>query len=93
MKQGRSRSRASLPDEVILTNEFASVRVSVDRRGHTPRLRVEDLEGGGRILIDPLELASFTQAEEQDRLGWLLVGQYRPTAGQDAAGGAADAGL
>ncbi|WP_395106286.1 hypothetical protein [Actinomadura sp. SCN-SB] len=65
----------------------------MDHRGHTPRLRVEDLEGGGRILIDPLELASFTQADDRDRLGWLLVGQYRPTAGHDAAGGAADAGL
>jgi hypothetical protein len=87
MTTGQNRDRTNPSGEAILTNEFASVRVSVDRRGHSPRLRVEDLQGGGGILIDPLELASFTQADDRDRIGWLLVGQYRPTAGGDAGEG------
>lgn len=66
---------------VVLGNEFATVRLSVDRRGHTPRLLVEDLgEDGEATLLDPLELASFTEASEDDRRGWLLVGRYRPLA-------------
>ena len=81
MEQGRAKHGPGPDSEVILTNEFASVRVSVDRRGHSPRLRVEDLESGGSVLIDPLELASFTEADDDDRIRWLLVGRYRPGAG------------
>ena len=62
---------------VILTNEFASVRVAVDRRGHAPRLLVEDLETGRSTLLDPLELVSFCEALDADRVAWLRVGAYR----------------
>jgi hypothetical protein len=61
----------------LLTNEFAAVRVSLDNRGNGPRLLVEDIETGERILLSPLELASLTLADSDDRLGWLRVGQYR----------------
>lgn len=64
----------------VLTNEFASVRLSVDLCGHTPRLRVEDLETGDAIYLDPLELASFCKVTEPDRADWLRVGQYRSDA-------------
>jgi hypothetical protein len=80
MGQSRAQRAPDLESGEILTNEFASVRVSVDRRGHSPRLLVEDLEGGGCALLDPLELASFTEADDDDRIGWLLVGRYRPGA-------------
>jgi hypothetical protein len=60
-----------------LVNEFACVRVSLDTGGHSPRLLVEDLETGVRILISPIELASLCLATPEDRLGWLAVGAYR----------------
>ena len=60
-----------------LMNEFASVRVSLDRAGHDVRLHVEDLESGAEILLSPLELASFCLATPEDRVDWLRVGQYR----------------
>ena len=67
-----------IPDSgTILANEFASVRVSVDRRGHSPRLRVEDLTTGNFVLLEPLEMASFCAALDDDRDRWLLVGEYR----------------
>jgi hypothetical protein len=64
-----------------LMNEFASVRVSLDRAGHDVRLHVEDLESGAEILLSPLELASFCLATPEDRIDWLRVGQYRDERG------------
>ena len=65
------------PEFFLLSNEFAAVRVSVDERGNSPRLLVEDVETGASILLSPIELASFCLADPDDRLGWLRVGQYR----------------
>ena len=62
---------------VVLASEFAAVRVSVDTAANGPRLLVEDIESGESVLLDPLELASFCHAGEEDRLTWLLVGPYR----------------
>jgi hypothetical protein len=73
----------SIPDDasadtgIVLANEFASVRVSVDNRGHSPRLLVQDLISGASILLEPLELASFCVARGEDRDRWLMVGEYR----------------
>jgi hypothetical protein len=60
-----------------LTSEFASVQVSLDRNANGPRLLVRDLESGDQIYLDPLELASFCHATEDDRASWLRVGPYR----------------
>jgi hypothetical protein len=60
-----------------LINEFAAVRVSLDRNGHDPRLLVEDMETGAEILLSPIELASLCLASADDRVNWLRVGQYR----------------
>lgn len=61
----------------LLSNEFAAVRVSVDRRGNGPRLLVENVESGARIMLSPLELASLCLADADDRRSWLRVGEYR----------------
>lgn len=61
----------------ILINEFAAVRLWLDRTGNGALLLVEDLESGAEALLDPLELSSFTLATEQDREDWLRVGNYR----------------
>lgn len=82
-----SQSAASRPsgdpsgaDRVLLAvveNEFASVTVSLDSAGHSPRLHVRDNESGDDILLSAIELASLCLATSEDRAGWLRVGLYR----------------
>lgn len=48
-----------------VTSEFAAVRVSVDRAGNGPRLRIEDLRTGHVGYLDALEL---------ETLAWLPAG-------------------
>ena len=61
----------------ILINQFAAVRLWLDRNGNSARLLVEDLESGDEVFLDPLELSSFTVATPEDREDWLRVGNYR----------------
>lgn len=49
----------------VVENEFASVRLTVDREGHDPRLRIEDLRTGQVGYVDALEL---------ETLAWLPQG-------------------
>jgi hypothetical protein len=64
----------------MVDNEFASVTVSLDTAGHSPRLHVRDNETGDEILLSAIELASLCLATAEDRAGWLRVGLYRGTA-------------
>jgi hypothetical protein len=43
----------------IVGNEFASVSVSLDTGGNSPRLRVEDLRTGRVRYLDALELETL----------------------------------
>lgn len=61
----------------VVENEFASVTVSLDTAGHSPRLHVRDNETGDDILLSAIELASLCLATSDDRAGWLKVGLYR----------------
>jgi hypothetical protein len=61
----------------VVENEFASVTISLDRAGHSPRLHVRDNETGDDILLSAIELASLCLATSEDRAGWLKVGLYR----------------
>ncbi|HEY1703844.1 MAG TPA: hypothetical protein VGG75_29450 [Trebonia sp.] len=83
---GRALSGGALPDArpggtrtrlAVVENEFASVTVSLDSAGHSPRLHVQDNETGDEILLSAIELASLCLATEDDRAGWLRVGLYR----------------
>ena len=49
----------------VVANEFASVAVTVDHGGHSPRLRLEDLRTGRVGYLDALEL---------ETLAWLPDG-------------------
>ena len=49
----------------VVANEFASVAVAIDRAGHSPRLRLEDLKTGRVGYLDALEL---------ETLAWLPDG-------------------
>ena len=73
-RDGADRGRARL---AVVENEFASVTVSLDTAGHTPRLHVRDNETGDDILLSAIELASLCLATSEDRAGWLKVGLYR----------------
>ena len=46
-------------DPAIVSNEFASVSVSLDTEGNSPRLRVEDLRTGRVRYLDALELETL----------------------------------
>ena len=61
----------------LVQNEFASVTVSLDTAGHSPRLYVRDNETGDDVLLSAIELASLCLATSEDRAGWLKVGLYR----------------
>lgn len=58
---------------VQLKNEFAVVRVSVDRSGNGPRLRICDEQNGSEILLDPLELAVFSTCVHADFAQFMEV--------------------
>ena len=48
-----------------IESEFAAVRVSIDREGNGPRLRIDDLKTGHVGYLDALEL---------ETLAWLPEG-------------------
>jgi hypothetical protein len=77
---GRPFGRPSGADRArlaVVENEFASVTLSLDTAGHSPRLHVRDNETGDDILLSAIELASLCLATAEDRQGWLKVGLYR----------------
>ena len=83
-----SRDRADRADRdrvrlAVVENEFASVTVSLDTAGHSPRLHVQDNETGDDILLSAIELASLCLATSEDRAGWLKVGLYRADPGDE----------
>jgi hypothetical protein len=62
------------PDEQalgVVESEFASVRLSIDRRGNGPRLKIEDLTGGRVGYLDALELETLAWLP-RERLQELL---------------------
>jgi hypothetical protein len=74
---GTDQASADPAPLAVVENEFASVTISLDTAGHSPRLRVQDNETGEAILLSAIELASLCLATTEDRLGWLRVGLYR----------------
>jgi hypothetical protein len=66
-----SRLPSSHDETLTLTNEFASVSVSIDTLGNGPRLRIVNRQNGMAICLDPLELASMTWLDHM-RLGPFL---------------------
>jgi hypothetical protein len=49
----------------LLSNEFARVRLSLDHKGNSPRLRIEDLDSGASICLDSLLLAGLAWANDE----------------------------
>ena len=61
----------SEPVRLSLASEFGSVMVEVDEHANGPRLRIENVQNGRVVYLDPLEVASLTWLTH-DRLGPFL---------------------
>lgn len=55
----------SVTDLGIVHSEFAQVRVGIDDRANSPRLRLEDLRTGRVRYLDALELETIVWLSEQ----------------------------
>lgn len=62
---GEDREPVGATPVGVVANEFASVALSVDHSGNSPRLRLEDLRTGRVGYLDALEL---------ETLAWLPDG-------------------
>ena len=63
--------------EDVVANEFATVSVSVDDRGNSTRLRLEDLRTGTVRYLDALELESIVWAPDEWMHALLDPSQHR----------------
>jgi hypothetical protein len=68
------------PCVLSLSNEFAAVRVMIDRSGNGPRLEITDMGSGISACLDPLELRSLALVRHAD-----LAPILEPRAHEDAA--------
>jgi hypothetical protein len=53
-------------EEWIISNEFAQVRLTIDRRGNDPRLLIEDLSNDTSAAFDAFLLAGLITASAED---------------------------
>lgn len=60
------RSNRKAPEGSILTNEFAQVRLTIDRLGNDARLEIEDLSTNLSIALDAFVLVALTTASDED---------------------------
>lgn len=64
--------------DLLLQNEFAGVRLSIDTLGRGPRLRIQELASNASALFDPVEISSLCWWPEHRRQELLQVGPYDP---------------
>jgi hypothetical protein len=57
---------ADKPQEWVITNEFAQVRLTIDTLGNDPRLKIEDLATNLTIALDAFMLAGLTTTSEEE---------------------------
>lgn len=55
----------------LLANEFASVRVEIDRTANGPRLKLTDVSSGVHAYLDPLELQCLAWLDHDDLVGLM----------------------
>ncbi|TDC98477.1 dihydrodiol dehydrogenase [Actinomadura sp. 7K507] len=65
------------PEEFVIGNEFAEVRVALVRTRNGSRLRVRDAKSGREIMLCPLELESLTW-QTPELFSRLLATPYGP---------------
>jgi hypothetical protein len=72
MSKGSEDGRA----RITIRNEFAHMRVELDRTGKGPRLKIQDLRTDQAFFLDPLELESLAWSLHED-LAMLLDPSHR----------------
>lgn len=78
------RASVTLPGAVpVIGSEFADVSVSVDERGNSPRLRLQDLRSGRVRYLDALELEAIVWTSEE-RIEQLLDPSANRWRGEEA---------
>ncbi len=63
----RPEQLSDSPAGAVIANEFAAVRLSIDRRGNAPRLRIDDLAEGRVVFLDAFELSALTARSDAAR--------------------------
>jgi hypothetical protein len=77
---------------LVVANEFAAIRLSVQQRDNGARLLIEDLRGGQSRYVDPLELEGLVWASESvlnalvDPGSWWTEAAYGSEAGSAGGG-------
>ena len=66
---------------VLLENEFARVRLTIDREGNSPRLRIEVLETDDVGFLDALVLERLVGLSQEELSMLFEVGQYASSKG------------
>ena len=66
-------------DTMLIANEFAAARISLDNEANGPRLKIEDPSSGVHIYLDPLELQALAWATHKD-LAYFASPSFREQA-------------
>lgn len=56
----------------MVSNEFAAVRVTIDRSGSDPRLRIEDLTEGHVLYLDAFQLSALAGSAKDATMAWMI---------------------
>lgn len=62
--------------DVTLHSEFGHVRVSEDHSANGPRMRIQSLQSGRAVYLDPLELESLAHWRHEDLEQIVLTRPY-----------------
>lgn len=63
-------------EELLFKNEFACIRLTLEKTQCGTRLRIKDLETGASTYLDPIELSSLCEWPEERRTELIRVGIY-----------------
>jgi hypothetical protein len=69
-------------EPIDMNNEFARIRVEVDRKGNGPRLKITSVLLGREIYLDPLQLESLTW-QDVESFSKLLKTPFGPEVVQE----------
>jgi hypothetical protein len=62
---------------VIISNEFAVVKVEMDNEGNGDRLRLEDMDGGRVIYLDALQLENLIWIPDEKLTEYMDPSRHR----------------
>ncbi len=63
--------------ELILRNDFATVKLCIDDSSERPRVKITDTNGGSEITLDLLEIEALTRLGHAD-FTLIITGSWPP---------------